>query len=65
MKYFLLFFIKYIIIFNLYSKDINEYKFNWYPRITVEDDVITFLTPLNTKYIIQLEYGKIILEIMV
>ena len=48
MKYFLLVFIEFIIIFNLYSKDITEYKFNWYPRITVEDDVIFF--PDSSKY---------------
>ena len=48
MKYFLLVLIKFIIIINLHSKDINEYKFNWYPRITVEDDVIVF--PDSSKY---------------
>ncbi len=48
MKYLLLVFIKFIIIVNLYSKDITEYKFNWYPRITVEDDVIIF--PDSSKY---------------
>ena len=48
MKYFLFVFTKFIIIFNLYSKDITEYKFNWYPRITVEDDVIFF--PDSSKY---------------
>ena len=48
MKYFLFVFTKFIIIFNLYSKDITEYKFNWYPRISVEDDVIVF--PDSSKY---------------
>ena len=48
MKYFLFVFTKFIVIFNLYSKDITEYKFNWYPRISVEDDVIVF--PDSSKY---------------
>ena len=33
---------------NLYSKDFNEYKFNWYPNIIVEDDIIVF--PDSSKY---------------
>ena len=33
---------------NLYSKDLYEYKFNWYPRIIVEDDIIVF--PDSSKY---------------
>ena len=48
MKCLLSFFIKFILIVNLYSKDFNEYKFNWYPRIIVEDDVIVF--PDSSKY---------------
>ena len=39
---------KFIMVFNLYSKDLYEYKFNWYPRIIVEDDVIVF--PDSSKY---------------
>ena len=48
MKYFFLLFIKIILVSNLYSKDFNEYKFNWYPRIMVEDDIIVF--PDSSKY---------------
>ena len=48
MKYFLLVFIEFILVINLHSKDFNEYKFNWYPRIIVEDDVIVF--PDSSKY---------------
>ena len=48
MKYLFLVFIKLILIQNLFSKDFNEYKFNWYPRIIVEDDVIVF--PDSSKY---------------
>ena len=48
MKLLFLTFIKFIFTINLYSKDINEYKFNWYPRIIVEDDVIVF--PDLSKY---------------
>ena len=42
MKYLVLLLIKIILVSNLYSKDFNEYKFNWYPRIVVEDDIIVF-----------------------
>ena len=35
-------------VLNLYSKDFHEYKFNWYPRIIVEDDVIVF--PDSSKF---------------
>jgi len=48
MKYFFLVLIKFILVINLYSKDFNDYKFNWYPRIIVEDDVIVF--PDSSKY---------------
>ena len=48
MKYFILLLIKIILVSNLYSKDSNEYKFNWYPRIVVEDDIIVF--PDSSKY---------------
>ena len=48
MKYFSLVFIKLMLTLNLFSKDFNEYKFNWYPRIIVEDDVIVF--PDSSKY---------------
>ena len=48
MKYLYLFFINFFLVLNLYSKDFNEYKFNWYPRIIVEDDVIVF--PDSSKY---------------
>ena len=48
MKYFFLVVIKFILVINLYSKDFNDYKFNWYPRIIVEDDVIVF--PDSSKY---------------
>ena len=48
MKYLFLLFMKFIMVFNLYSKDFNEYKFNWYPRIIVDDDVIVF--PDSSKY---------------
>jgi hypothetical protein len=48
MKYLVLLLIKIILVSNLYSKDFNEYKFNWYPRIVVEDDIIVF--PDSSKY---------------
>ena len=48
MKYFILLLIKIILVSNLYPKDPNEYKFNWYPRIEVEDDIIVF--PDSSKY---------------
>ena len=48
MKYLVYLLIKIILVSNLYSKDSNEYKFNWYPRIVVEDDVIVF--PDSSKY---------------
>ena len=48
MKYLVLLLIQIILVSNLYSKDSNEYKFNWYPRIVVEDDIIVF--PDSSKY---------------
>ena len=48
MKYFILLLIKIIMVSNLYPKDSNEYQFNWYPRIVVEDDIIVF--PDSSKY---------------
>ena len=48
MKYFFLVLIKFILVLNLYAKDFNDYTFNWYPRIIVEDDVIVF--PDSSKY---------------
>ena len=48
MKYLFLLFMKSIMVLNLYSKDFYEYKFNWYPRIIVDDDVIVF--PDSSKY---------------
>ena len=48
MKYLFLVFIKFMLILNLFSEDFNEYKFNWYPRIIVEDDIIIF--PDSSKY---------------
>ena len=48
MKYLYLCFISFLLVLNLYSKDFNEYKFNWYPRIIVEDDMIVF--PDSSKY---------------
>lgn len=48
MKYLVLLVIKIALVSNLYSKDFNEYKFNWYPRIIVEDDIIVF--PDSSKY---------------
>ena len=48
MKYLVLLLIKIILVSNLYSKDSKEYKFNWYPRIVVEDDIIVF--PDSSKY---------------
>ena len=48
MKYLVLLLIKIILVSNLYSIDSNEYKFNWYPRIVVEDDIIVF--PDSSKY---------------
>ena len=48
MKYLVLLLIKIILVSNLYAKDSNEYKFNWYPRIVVEDDIIVF--PDSSKY---------------
>ena len=48
MKYLFLLLMNFIMALNLYSKDFNEYKFNWYPRIIVEDDVIVF--PDSSKF---------------
>tara|TARA_A100000164_G_scaffold299661_1_gene274386 strand:- start:169 stop:660 length:492 start_codon:yes stop_codon:yes gene_type:complete len=48
MKYLSLILIKFILVQNLYSKDFNDYTFNWYPRIIVEDDKIVF--PDSSKY---------------
>ena len=48
MKYFFLGFIKFMLALNLYSNELNEYKFNWYPRILLEDDIIVF--PDSSKY---------------
>ena len=48
MKYLFLLFMKSIMVLNLYSKDFYEYKFNWYPRIIVDDDIIVF--PDSSKY---------------
>ena len=48
MKYLVYLLIKIILVSNLYSKDSNEYKFNWYPKIVVEDDIIVF--PDSSKY---------------
>ena len=48
MKYLVLLLIKIILVSNLYSKNPKEYKFNWYPRIVVEDDIIFF--PDSSKY---------------
>ena len=48
MKYLVLLLIKIILVSNLYSKNSKEYKFNWYPRIVVEDDIIVF--PDSSKY---------------
>ena len=48
MKYLVLLLIKIILVSNLHSKDSNEYKFNWYPRFVVEDDIIVF--PDSSKY---------------
>ena len=48
MKYLSLILIKFILVLNLYSKDFNDYTFNWYPRIIVEDDIIVF--PDSSKY---------------
>ena len=48
MKYLVLLLIKIILVSNLYSKVSNEYKFNWYPRILVQDDIIVF--PDSSKY---------------
>jgi len=48
MKYLVLLLIKIILVSNLYSKNSKEYKFNWYPRIVVEDDIIFF--PDSSKY---------------
>ena len=48
MKYLVLLLIKIILVSNLYPKVPNEYKFNWYPRIEVEDDIIVF--PDSSKY---------------
>ena len=49
MKCLFLLLMKFLMVFNLYSKDLYEYKFNWYPRIIVEDDVIVFPTPALLK----------------
>ena len=48
MKSLFLIFFKFILVINLSATDFNEYKFNWYPRIIVEDDVIVF--PDFSKY---------------
>jgi len=48
MKYLYLCFISFLLVLNSYSKDFHEYKFNWYPRIIVEDDMIVF--PDSSKY---------------
>ena len=48
MKYLVLLLIKIILVSNSYSKDSNDYKFHWYPRIVVEDDIIVF--PDSSKY---------------
>ena len=48
MKYLFLVFFKILITLNLYTDDFNAYKFNWYPRIIIEDDVINF--PDSSKY---------------
>ena len=48
MQYLSLILINFILVFNLYSKDFNDYTFNWYPRIIVEDDLIVF--PDSSKY---------------
>ena len=64
MKCLFLLLMKFIVVLNLYSKDLYEYKFNWYPRIIVEDDVIVFPDFPNTKPTTQLVCGKIILVIM-
>ena len=48
MKYLSLILINLILALNLYSKDFNDYTFNWYPRIIVEDDLIVF--PDSSKY---------------
>ena len=53
-----------MMVLNLYSKDLYEYKFNWYPRIIVDDDIIVF--PDSSKYETYNKTGvwKIILVIM-
>ena len=48
MKYLSLVSIKLMLTLTLFSRDFNEYKFNWYPRIVVEDDIIVF--PDSSKY---------------
>ena len=48
MKYLIILLIKIIFVSNLYPEDSNEYKFNWYPRIVVEDNTIVF--PDSSKY---------------
>tara|TARA_B100001027_G_C16115780_1_gene262603 strand:+ start:51 stop:563 length:513 start_codon:yes stop_codon:yes gene_type:complete len=48
MKYLSSILINFILVLNLYSKDFNDYTFNWYPRIIVEDDLIVF--PDSSKY---------------
>ena len=43
--------ITYFIIFfsiNLFAEEIKEYKFSWYPRIQVDDDIINF--PDSSKF---------------
>jgi len=64
MKYLLYPLMKFIMVLNLYSKDFYEYKFNWYPRIIVDDDIIVF--PDSSKYETYNKTGvwKIILVIM-
>ena len=52
MKYFFLVLIKFILVLNLYAKDFNDYTFNWYPRIIVEDDVIVFPQDSKEKKVI-------------
>ena len=51
-------------VLNLYSKDFYEYKFNWYPRIIVNNDIIVL--PDSSKHETYNKTGvwKIILVIM-
>ena len=48
MKYFFLVLIKFMLVLNLYCNEFREYKFSWYPRIILEDDIIVF--PDSSKY---------------